>query len=305
MDTVCVMLSTYNGEKYINEQIDSIMNQRDVKIYLLIRDDGSKDKTVDILQQYNSKYPHEIKLIKGRNIGWMGSFHELTYYAFTDKKINFFAYADQDDVWMPDKLISGINRLKQYKNEPALYYADRMVVDENKNPLYRIGQREFVVKRGIKKKVLPPCQPFVSGCTQIFNRRLLEISTYAEKDFLINNKIPHDQWIAMTAVYFGKIEYNNKICILHRQHKDSITNSGKKRKRSLTFNYAPCAKVFADTYLKSGLLKKDDFRFLSMITDYRTNYIHKIRLLLDPDLRYESLLGCIKFKLAILFSRGL
>lgn len=305
MDTICVMMSTYNGEKYLNEQIDSIINQKDVNIYLLIRDDGSNDGTAEILQQYNLRYPDKIEIMWGENIGCIGSFYELTYYAYADKQFDFFAYADQDDVWMSDKLILGVSRLKQYEKEPAFFYADRLVVDEDKRPLYRVGQQEFLVKRGMKKKVLAPGQVFSNGCTQIFNRELLEISTYAEKSCLVSNKIAHDQWMAIAAAYFAKVEYDCKICIFHRQHENSISNSGKRRTRSFALRYVPYAKVFANTYLNSGLLQKEDAVFLTMILEYKSNFKYKLKLLLDSDLRYKSFLGSVKFKIAILLSCGL
>ena len=102
MHTVQVLMSTYNGERYIRRQIDSIMAQTGVEVYLLIRDDGSEDSTVSIIQEYVEQYPDRIQIVIGKNIGWKKSFIQLLRMA---GNFDYYAFADQDDYWFPDKEI--------------------------------------------------------------------------------------------------------------------------------------------------------------------------------------------------------
>ena len=103
-------MSTYNGEKYLREQIDSILNQDYPEISLLIRDDGSTDGTVDILKEYAQKY-RDIDYYVGENLGVQNSFFDLMKRA--DKRAYYYAFADQDDVWLPGKIKRAIELLER------------------------------------------------------------------------------------------------------------------------------------------------------------------------------------------------
>ena len=100
-------MSTYNGERYLREQIDSILQQIDVEIELIIRDDGSNDGTVQIIEEYASKYPC-ISYYCGDNVGVGKSFMELLKNAPT---ADYYAFSDQDDVWLKDKLIRAVKAI--------------------------------------------------------------------------------------------------------------------------------------------------------------------------------------------------
>ena len=104
MCSVLVMLSTYNGEKFLAQQLDSLYKQKKVDVFILVRDDGSNDKTLEILNQYKDKYGKMIVLAQS-NIGVAQSFFSLMYYAVTEMpKFDFYAFCDQDDVWFENKL---------------------------------------------------------------------------------------------------------------------------------------------------------------------------------------------------------
>ena len=105
---VSVLMSTYNGEKYIREQIESILNQKKVKVHLLIRDDGSQDSTIEIVKEYANKYPN-VSVYAGKNIGIGNSFMELLRNA---PEADYYAFADQDDVWLDGKLERAIELIK-------------------------------------------------------------------------------------------------------------------------------------------------------------------------------------------------
>ena len=99
MEKIQVLMSTYNGEKYLKEQIESILNQEKVEVNILIRDDGSCDKTLKIIKEL-SKNP-KISYYEGKNIGPAKSFMDLVNKS--GDKFNYYAFADQDDIWMPNK----------------------------------------------------------------------------------------------------------------------------------------------------------------------------------------------------------
>ena len=144
---VMVLMSTYNGEKYLREQIDSILGQTGVSVKLLIRDDGSKDNTVEIVKQY-CKENDDIKLVEGKNVGFAESFMELVYRANLYSDISYFAFSDQDDVWLNDKLISAIHMLEgiHEKNAPNLYFSTARAVDKDLKFLFDYGKyKEFKV----------------------------------------------------------------------------------------------------------------------------------------------------------------
>ena len=136
---ICVMLSSYNGEKYIKEQIDSILAQKiDGEMILLVRDDGSTDETKQILNEYRSKY-NNISWYTGDNLKAAKSFWDLVNSA---PDADYYAFCDQDDVWYPDKLVRAINALEK-EAIPALYASNVVVVDQNLNS---IGNMVFIIK---------------------------------------------------------------------------------------------------------------------------------------------------------------
>ena len=158
MKKIQVLMSTYNGEKYIREQINSILAQTGVEVNLLVRDDGSKDKTLEILKGYK-----EIKIIEAKNVGATNSFLELLSLA---GEYEFYAFADQDDVWDENKLKVAISKLENY-DCPAIYSGNTRLVDKDLNeikcetlsPITTLGAA--IVKN------------YATGCTIVFNKELM------------------------------------------------------------------------------------------------------------------------------------
>lgn len=219
---VVVLMSTHNGEKYIKEQIDSILNQENVNVLLMIRDDGSRDNTMAVLQDYRRRYKN-IKIIKGKNIGVGNSFMHLLYHS---DEADYYAFADQDDVWKKDKLIKGIERINAECSEgPMLYTSNQILVNQN------------LEVRGMRYKNPPSMEivsiinrnPF-SGCTMIMNRPLRNMLIDKERrpvPQFFNTRI-HDAWVAMYAGCVGKIIYDERSYILYRQHEGNVVGADKK-----------------------------------------------------------------------------
>lgn len=216
MISVAVILGTYNGELYVSQQIDSILNQEDVLVHVFARDDGSKDKTVEILKKYASTYDHFHLMNDGetQNVGIKTSFMETLKWALSySDSYDYFAFSDQDDMWLPNKLISGINKIKDNTNDSgAMYYSNKTIVDEN----LTIKKHELFDEREDFSNFF-----FVSrayGCTIVMNRVLATlccafVSSYAHY---------HDDWVHRLAICLESgICFDTNSYILYRQHGDN------------------------------------------------------------------------------------
>lgn len=207
---VQVLMSTYNGEKYVREQIDSILGQTYQDIQVLIRDDGSQDGTLFILKDYSEKY-NNIKYYSGENLGTQNSFYDL--FDHVDDAAEYIATCDQDDVWYPDKIESAVQCLDSLK-EPGLYCCRTQITDENLNPL-KDKLRDYTPKIAFGNALI---ENICTGCTMVVNRQFYN---------LVKNKWPqksliHDWWFYLTAVSFGKVFYDNQPHIYYRQHGDNV-----------------------------------------------------------------------------------
>lgn len=210
---VLVLMSSYNGEKYISEQIVSILNQEGVNVHLLIRDDGSKDNTCPIIQNFNDD---RITLIKGNNIGCIDSFSSLVKEAVNlTNEYDYFAFSDQDDVWLSKKLFAGINKLTEVKDKtkPLLYACNLNIVDANNNFITISHQNNLTIRKGglLVDSKFP-------GCAMIFNAKAVQY---------YNSKPPrgglyHDHWLALICLFFGKIIYDSQPYINYRQHANNV-----------------------------------------------------------------------------------
>lgn len=220
MEKIIVLMSTYNGELYIKEQIESILNQKDVEVKLIIRDDGSTDSTCNIISEYA-----EIDLIKGSNLGSTGSFFELLKNAPT---CDYYAFADQDDIWDEDKLAIAISKISNY-TAPSLYSSATRLVDKSLNFIRNDCQSPIISLGSAFVK------NYVTGCTVVFNERLMAH---------LRGKIPdyapfHDWWINLVCLTVGGISYYDKEShISYRQHGNNVVggNSSFFRTWKLRFN---------------------------------------------------------------------
>ena len=216
MKDVQILLSTYNGEKYLREQLDSFVlleNFNDVKV--LIRDDGSDDLTKSILLEYRDKYGFEV--IFGENVGLNQSLHMLLLAA--DRECEYFAVADQDDVWLPNKLSRAISTLSATNDSrPMLYCACSLLVDEELNT---IGHTL------IPKKPLSFYNAMVQnvaiGHTQVFNRALLELLSREFSEHMVIT----DHWAYLLASTVGQVIYDDgEPTTFYRQHGKNVIGYG-------------------------------------------------------------------------------
>ena len=212
-DEVIVLMSTYNGEKYLKTQIDSILSQEGCQIRLVVRDDGSKDRTLDVLEEYASK--GKLEYYQGKNAGPARSFMELIKKAPDGQ---FYAFADQDDKWMQDKMVCGIKNLKG-KEKPAVYASNMSMVDDDLNLIESVGLPEKVYTDFTS---VMTSSGKLYGCTMMFNGEMVKfIRSHPDPKYLIM----HDLWLCMIAALFDNLYYDAEPHMYYRQHRESVTYS--------------------------------------------------------------------------------
>ena len=213
MKKLQILMSTYNGKAYLREQLDSIL-QQDCKqkglaqLHLLIRDDGSRDGTQKILQEYAVRYPQKVQWFQGENCGVIQSFFELMK---KTQKADYYAFSDQDDFWMPDKMGSAVQVIEKYgKNSPFLYCCRPKLVDAELN----------AIPSAIKRPAMRPSfgnallENIVTGCTAVMNEELRALIAFEFPRFTVM----HDRWFYLTASCFGRVYYDETPHICYRQH---------------------------------------------------------------------------------------
>lgn len=218
-DEILVLMSTYNGEKYIEEQIDSIESQKlNIPLSILIRDDGSKDKTKEIINNLSNKYKN-IKLIEGENIGCNASFFELFKIANGYK---FYAISDQDDIWLADKLQRGIDKIKSEKeNIPILYGSCSYLMDDEGN--IKGTTQKQLRDINLYNTII---QNFVPGHSDIMNHELLLL---LKRELDYSKIYVYDFWITNIAVLYGKLIFNNEPATKYRIHNTNTVGYGKSK----------------------------------------------------------------------------
>jgi len=207
-----ILMATYNGEKYISEQIDSIINQTCKNWKLLIRDDGSQDKTLEILEEYEKRDEriNILRDIKG-NLGFVKNFEEL----LKNSSEEFIMFSDQDDYWIENKLENYINELgtlsEKEQKMPLLIHSNSFVCDENLN----VKKKEFINSKiaAHYKKNSYFFSYIVQGSTALINKELMDIGL----PFLKNVTL-HDRYFHLLAEFFGKRIFISKSLIKYRQH---------------------------------------------------------------------------------------
>lgn len=304
MKSIIVFLSTYNGEKYVKEQVESIFNQQNIKVYCIIRDDGSTDRTKEILYELKKKYI-DIEILEGENIGWKRSFYELV---FNKRKADYYAFADQDDVWLPNKLDRGVKKIsnrEKKEKKPVLYYSDSYLVNEK---LKIIGKS--LNFNPPKSKETSLFFSFGQGCTMIFNNEAKDLFT---KKYY-SNEIAHDWWLSILCTYFGEIIHDNFCSMYYRQHLNNVCGGIGKSKFSLLKEkikkiykneklYEDCIyyHLLLDGYEEYLLLK--DKEILKSLLNYKKSFLDKIKVLMNKNIKRHSIYGTILLKIMFLFSK--
>lgn len=296
-----VLMSAYNGEHYIEKQIDSILSQKGIELRLIIRDDGSKDQTPQILKRYEKRYPDTIQVFYGENVGIHKSFAALMQNAVRSE---YIAFADQDDVWDKDKLyiaITKLNKLSADFYSSASRLADTELNDYGRTTSNPKLHRHYMMT---KSSLLTPG---TQGCTIVITEKLFQS--------LIEKGIPdyygHDTWITVAAYYTCNCLYDKKPHMSYRQHDNSWTGNRKNRirqlKREFLFfmagmdRYTKLAKDILERY--SDKLSLEDKKILVIMSDRNRTVKNKLTLFFDHKFRKYGILQNLFFKIFILFGK--
>lgn len=220
--TVAVVMSTFNGEKYLREQLDSILNQQGVAVTLYIRDDGSSDGTKEILSEYE-KINNNVYVDYAQNVGVGNSFMNALY--SVPDTYEFYAFADQDDIWQEEKLSEAIKFL--IDRGKSLYASNQENVDSEGNSLglrwEKDDERVFLSPEGITATNV------LCGCTMVmtgeFKKLICEENRRPSSTILkIKN---HDGWIATVGAVYDGLVYDNRSFIKYRQHGGNVVGAYK------------------------------------------------------------------------------
>lgn len=223
--TIVILLSTYNGELYLKEQLDSLFAQSYGEFILLVRDDGSSDSTVQILADYAIRFPEKMHLTRDDtgNLGASGSFSWLMNHALEKRaELNldslYLMFCDQDDTWYPDKIARQVNAMVAAEAEmsvptPVLVHSDLQVVASDNTPIADSLADYQGLETQRNRFANMVISNLVTGCTALINeplaRRALPVPPQA---------IMHDWWLALVASAFGKVVYLDTPLVHYRQH---------------------------------------------------------------------------------------
>lgn len=299
METVQVLLSTYNGDKYLDRQIDSIIKQKGVNISLFVRDDGSSDNTKKILSEWEEK--GMLKWFDGENLKPAKSFWDLV---MKSEKADYYAFSDQDDIWLPNKLINGINKIKEKNTtEPALYYSKLTPVDENLEPLE--GYPEVNIEDDFCKSMIIS---YAAGCTMVFNDQLMNLA----KKYKPTQLRMHDHWLYMIcAAVQGQIINDKNSYIQYRQHDSNAVgfkvSFGKTISRLWNdFNENDSVrwkqvKELYESYYE--IIPDENLEKLLKIVCYKKSIRNKILLIKDKEIRTGMKIKDLVFFISILTNK--
>ena len=301
LKNITVLMSTYNGQKYIREQLESILNQREVNVKLIIRDDCSTDNTIKILEDYKKRNSN-IKIIQGKeNKKPCGSFFELINSNYSDE---YYALSDQDDIWDDDKLISAIHMLEKVEDgKPAMYYSNLRIVD-SENRFYRNSHKSF---RNCEKKYISLMETSATGCTIVYNNSLAKVAHMKKP----NKFSMHDTWIYMTALFFGNVVYDFEPHINYRQHENNVI--GTQLKRNIGKSFLKEIRRFFNRKVQPRYdnaveflrqfgndLTDDDLQKILEVVNYKRNMENRIKLIKDKDFWSNDKGQRIKFWLLVM-----
>ena len=295
---LAVLMSTYNGERFLCQQIESILNQScECQVDLWVRDDGSTDGTHAILDSYANA--GKLRWYTGENLKPAKSFLDLIQHC---PGYDYYAFADQDDYWYPDKLQKGVDQIKG-RSGPALSCANARLVDGSLQPLGRNVYRN------------PPktdfyditCGAGVQGATVVFNRALAQL---IQDRPLPAELIMHDYYLCIVCtLYDGTIVFDDSACMDYRQHGSNVVGSSwnkmgalKNRIQILTVKNPNTLDKMADSICRNypDAPNQEKLRWLKGVSQYRKSVFRALKLAADPKPAYNSLNMAVTLRLAFL-----
>lgn len=250
-----ILLSTYNGEKYLHQQLESLINQTYTDWRLLIRDDGSTDLTLDTLKYYISIYSDKIFLINDNkgNIGSTRSFSTLLEYSDSE----YIMFCDQDDIWLPNKIeltYAECHKMAENNtNKPVMVFTDLVLYGNESQSV--IGT-SFIRYQNMDPLVVNnPWQciamSVAAGCTMMINK--------LAKAFILPmpSELVHDHWIVCNIAFYGKCKYIDSPTIYYRIHNNNSIGINKVTK---TYLLSKLLSFFKQVYYYKAMFNTLSFK---------------------------------------------
>ncbi|WP_417639229.1 glycosyltransferase, partial [Citrobacter freundii] len=248
MNMISVCIPTYNGMFYIKEQIQSILKELGENDEIIISDDGSTDRTIEIINEISDA---RIKVFTN-SLKSDAKFNYRTEYLLKKVSLNvqnalahckgeYIYLADQDDIWCEGRISHTLPALKEKK--PTLIICDCTVIDEHK----KVTQKSYFEYTPPSDSILRTLfKSSFHGCCMCFNRALLE-KTFPFPEYSLG----HDLWIGLSAMKFGVVKFNTLPLVLYRRHLSTVTMTGNKSKNTLGFKLKYRFMMLVE-YLKAG-----------------------------------------------------
>ena len=295
-EKVLVLMSTYNGELFLQQQINSIIKQKNVDVEIIVRDDGSTDKTIDILEDYQRQ--GLLSYYTGNNLKPQYSFLHLLRHA---PKCKYYAFADQDDVWLEDKLYAGIQAICSYDHQPALYTCQTQMTNQDLekiptpqlHPLCTFGESLVYA--------------YASGCTMIFNDSFRNIVMAYQPTYIDM----HDWWMMSIATAMkAHIVFDHDAHILYRQHAKNVkglndTKIKEWKQRIQRILHKQQIRYHTALELSNGYyaqLPQESKDLLDLFIKSKRHLKYRLRLLMDSRYRCGNTKTWILYKLSILLN---
>ena len=278
--SVTVVLATYNGERFLKEQLDSLLGQKGVRVSILVRDDGSGDGTQNILDDYQSR--GLLKWYTGEHLNVQKGYMELLKNAPVS---DYYAFCDQDDVWDEDKLLAAVTELDDMDNtRPAMYYCGQKLVDE---------KLELLSVHCVYTARNPHTNFFfsnVAGCTAVFNQKLLDELNSAEPEFIHS----HDNWALKVCLAMGGEFFADPVArICYRQHGGNVVGlnvgiKGRYRqvKRYMSIKLRKQCENLLICY--GGRMTQEYKKIAEDICNYDISLKNRFSLLKDSDVDFKN-----------------
>lgn len=302
--TVIILLSTYNGEKYIEEQLQSIFAQTYwPHCKLFVRDDGSKDGTVAILKKYEQQ--DLLSLECGENIGFVRSFFWLIN---NSPDADYYSFADQDDVWNADKVERAVKMLEDAASEdlqkPLLYFANLDIYDSE---MHFVRHNDFI--SSVPSFETLCTQSLLTGMTYVINKKLLDLA----KCINPQNVDGHDYIIAMIASGCGKLIMDNTPVAKYRRHGSNTSPLNVSFFKMLAWRFKrfficknnKISNQFYEFREKfENLLSEDKIYFMQLLTKDKSVHFRNLKLFFYPKrFRKSSLFEELALRLMFLLGR--
>ena len=270
---IVILLATYNGVRFLSEQFDSLLRQTFQDFTVIIRDDGSTDGTIEIIENYALRYPRKFFILKD-DVLHRGA-RESFMYLLENVIADYYLFCDQDDVWLPSKLELSLNKIKETERLnpelPVMIHTDLRIVDENLNTLYDSLWQWAGFDVDLNKQFNYAVMGNVfTGCTMIINRKA--------RDFALPihpKSSMHDEWIGLVISKYGIVDNLKAQTILYRQHGKNVCSIGDQKDFSKQkFKFSILYQWYYDnyellSYLKYGSVVKAIY--------YKTIYLIKRR----------------------------